>query len=551
LTLNRHQALNEILSHRAYERGDGVAVHFPRDIYLQVASACNLDCFMCSEHNRPRPQRRGHGLTSLSPELFEVVEREIFPYSRELMLGVGGEPMLSKHFLEYVERAHAMNQEVRVLTNGTRIRTEAAAATLSGCVSQLQVSIDAATAETYETIRSGSRWKSLRANLDRLNRIRLAAPPGRRCFLQLNFVLMQCNIRELPAFVDFAREVEADRVYGQHLIIVTEAARGESLYDDPDLYNRIHEEAMARAREGGMDLDLPDPYPVGIPTGKIQGPADEEVLIPFPLPTSDWTSPADLGLKASSTAFDAGDAAVPSKRIPCHMPTNSVLILYDGRVFPCCHPYAHKQMEMGNLNSQTFKEIWNSRHYRNLRVGLFTGDAPHICRSCSLVHDPPPEREDPERLDREENCLQAHYGDQDLAPMKDPAGECIDVLSGSSLLETSSAFQATFDAFYETLESLRKERDTMVDHIRNLEKDSDGMDLHLRNLEKDRDGMDLHIRNLEQEMASLEAHVRGLEGEMSVREAHIRDLEKGLRRFRNFPLIRAARGVRGLFVNRD
>ena len=545
MTLNRHQTLNEILSHKAYERGDGVAVHFPRDIYLQVASACNLDCFMCSEHNRPRDQRRGHGLTSLPPELFEVVEKEIFPYSRVLMLGVGGEPMLSKHFLEYVERAHAMNQEVRVLTNGTRIRTDAAAATLSRCVSQLQVSIDAATAGTYEKIRSGSRWKSIRANLDRLNRIRLASPPEERCFLQLNFVLMQCNIRELPAFVDFAREVEADRVYGQHLILVTEAARGESLYDNPDLYNRIHREAMDRAREAGVDLDLPDPYPAAgeagknpvVSAGKIQGPPDKETILPFPLPASDRDPPAGLGPRASFKAPGPADASAPSKRTPCHMPTNSVLILFDGRVFPCCHPYAHKQMEIGNLNTRTFKEIWNSRHYRNLRVGLHTGNAPHICRSCSLVHNPPPEREDPELLDREENCLEAHYGDQDLAPMKDLAGECIDALSSSSLLDASSALQETFDAFQETLECLRKERDTMVDHIRNLE--------------KDRDGMNLHIQNLEQEMASLEVHVQSLEGERSGVEAHIRNLEKGLRRYRDFPLIRAARGVRGLFAHRD
>ena len=265
MTLNRHQALNEILSHRAYERGDGVAVHFPRDIYLQVASACNLDCFMCSEHNRPRPQRRGHGLTSLSPELFEVVEREIFPYSRELMLGVGGEPMLSKHFLEYVERAHAMNQEVRVLTNGTRIRTEAAAATLSGCVSQLQVSIDAATAETYETIRSGSRWKSLRANLDRLNRIRLAAPPGRRCFLQLNFVLMQCNIRELPAFVDFAREVEAYGKQGDLLVAISTSGNSPNVI-----------RACEVARERGVaTVGL-----LGKGGGSLAGMVDVPILVP-------------------------------------------------------------------------------------------------------------------------------------------------------------------------------------------------------------------------------------------------------------------------------
>lgn len=63
-------------------------------------------------------------------------------------------------------------------------------------------------------------------------------------------------------------------------------------------------------------------------------------------------------------------------------------VLYDGRVFPCCHPQAHRTMPVGELLSQTFPEIWNSAFYRSLRQGMRTGDVPAACCSCSIVHDP-------------------------------------------------------------------------------------------------------------------------------------------------------------------
>jgi len=535
MSLNRHQLLNEILSQRAFERGDGIATHFPRDIYLQVASACNLDCFMCSEHNRPADLRRGHGLTSFSPDLFRVLEEEIFPYSQVLMIGVGGEPTLSPHLQEYIERAHAMNQEVQLLTNGTRIRTDAMARTIARCVSHLQVSVDAATPEIYEKIRSGSRWKSLQANMDRLNRFRLAEPPARRTFLQLNMVLMQCNIHELPALVAYAKKLDADRLYGQHLIIVTEDARSESLFDRPDLYNRVYEEAMACAKDLGVDLDLPDPYSdstppecgMGTPDVKMRGEAGEEILIPCPVAKSDRLSgrrsSGKPALPCSRADFDPPVKPAPVDRIPCHMPTKSILILYDGRVFPCCHPYAHKQMEIGDLNRQSFKEIWNHRQYRNLRAGLARGDAPHICRSCSLVHNPPPEREDPDLLSREGNSLEAHYGDRDLAPMQEVAGECIDALSATSLLDSPSRAQERVEAMQASLECLEKERDNQYTHILNLEK----------------------------EQKQLTRHISNLEEEKAVLLDHIRHLDKGLARYRDFPAVKLARRIRSLFLDRE
>lgn len=502
------QQMNERLADDALRAGEGLAFHMPVQLYLQVASACNIDCFMCEEHNRPPHLRRGHGLMSMAPEIYEKLETEVFPYSSAVMFGVGGEPMISRDFLDFVERAHRHEQRIEVTTNGTRLHTDEAAETVARCVDNLTVSIDAARPETYEKIRLGSKWTRLRSNLDRLNRFRLASAPGPRTHLQLNFVLMRCNVDELPAFVELAAEVEADHVFAQHLIVVTDDARGESLFDEPERYDAARTAALETAARLGISVDLPAPY----------------------------RSAAERGVAPhgrSGTGCDAPTSATPSSRIPCHMPHKTAFVFYDGRVYPCCHPYAHRCMQMGDLATQSFDEIWNGKRYRNLRAGMGDGDAPHICRSCSLIHDPPPEPENPDVLSREENAIDAHYGDRDRAPIL-LAGRAVDRLLASSPTadagatppgEQDDGSPAIANDLTARITELEAERSTLVEHIANVDA--------VRRTER------AHIDNLEADAQRHQTEVARVEGE-------IRELKDALDRFRRNPVVRLGRWSRNL-----
>ncbi len=249
--------LNDLVAVKSYDEGRAVASHRPIELYMQIASACNLDCYMCSEHNRPQEWRRGRGATSLPPELFEKVERELFPYARRLTIGVGGEPTISPHFLDYVRRAHATGLDVHVMTNGTRIRNAEAAETLARCTKSMEVSVDAATPETYERIRLGSKWKSLNANLERLVAAIRALPEEERTHLTLCFVLMKSNVHEFPAFVEFGKRIGASRVSGWHIIPVTEEGKTETLQTDRARSNELLKEALRRGEELGVEVDVP------------------------------------------------------------------------------------------------------------------------------------------------------------------------------------------------------------------------------------------------------------------------------------------------------
>jgi radical SAM protein with 4Fe4S-binding SPASM domain len=583
--------LNSRLATRALELGAGIAVHRPVDVYLQIASACNLDCYMCSEHNRPEDQRFGRGLKSMTRELFAKLEKDVFPWTSRVWFGVGGEPMISEHFVEFVERAARAGPAVHLTTNGTRFDHSNYAEVVARHVAHLNVSFDAATPATYERIRNGSKWDRMMRGLEKLSSFR-RADPNHSCDFTLSFVLMKSNVREFPAFVEIAHRFGADCVYAQHVIPITEESKLESLIDEPELYNAMRAQAEARTHELGMRFVAPNPYPIATASSEGTASVSSETGAKAGSATTSANSaaakvspaaanasavsansdsaaanastvkanessaaanarsaaaaatpraseaptyvPPSLGPRTEGATHDAGAESHAQARharngehahvarnassddepaahsassddvhatrnassdsepftelapsispletyaVPCGHPNKAVYVMYDGRVFPCCHPYAHEKMPMGDLRTHSFAQIWNGRIYRNLRAGMRTGDVPEICRNCSIVHNPPREYEDPDVLDASPDVV-AHYGDRDLAPFD--AHDPMQWLESSGAGEYATALQQHAD-------SIEAELPHLKGHIANLESERPHLVAHIRNLERDRD----------------------------------------------------------------
>lgn len=71
-------------------------------------------------------------------------------------------------------------------------------------------------------------------------------------------------------------------------------------------------------------------------------------------------------------------------RYLCSYPFRSVVVLWDGRVVPCCRDDdAH--LVLGDLNSQTLRDIWSGPAARELRRRHRSGDFPigHLCHGCA------------------------------------------------------------------------------------------------------------------------------------------------------------------------
>ena len=53
----------------------------------------------------------------------------------------------------------------------------------------------------------------------------------------------------------------------------------------------------------------------------------------------------------------------------------------DGKVIPCCLTSSH-QYFLGDLNTDSIEEIWNSSNMKKLRLQFLNGEKPEICHKC-------------------------------------------------------------------------------------------------------------------------------------------------------------------------
>lgn len=159
---------------------------------------CNLRCVMCEswrEESMPDYVRRTH------EELLGSLGHPM-----TLMLSGAGDPLARADTRELLMRLSEQpnpNIKIEILTNGL-LWTEAMWAKIRGCnFTMINVSIDAATAATYERIRKGGKWAAL---LRALEVIRRAKEAGAFPYVVINMTVMRSNYREIPAFVALARE---------------------------------------------------------------------------------------------------------------------------------------------------------------------------------------------------------------------------------------------------------------------------------------------------------------------------------------------------------
>src|SRR5437763_956764 len=173
-------------------------------VILDISNKCNLRCRMChfsfdEVFYRPAQHMR--------PDMFERVAESVLPLAHTVILSAGNEPLMSPWFVEILQIcARYRPPNLLFLTNGQRLNEKIADAIIQCGVTQVQISADGATRETYEYVRRGGSFEQLVENLLYLTRQKQRL--GRLSpLLQFNIVLMQSNLEELPKFVDLAEEV--------------------------------------------------------------------------------------------------------------------------------------------------------------------------------------------------------------------------------------------------------------------------------------------------------------------------------------------------------
>jgi radical SAM protein with 4Fe4S-binding SPASM domain len=324
----------------------------PTHLQLEITSACNLRCTMCLVSYRP-PVNKLAGAMPL--DLFGRLLDDVPPLRRLTLQGLG-EPLLSPYLMDMLAAAKARGVAVGFNSNATLLTRGRAAALVAAGLDWLHVSVDGATAGTYEGIRRGADFDLVLANLTGLVAAKRAAGADRP-WLRVVFVAMRGNVRELPDLVRLLASAGIDELRVQNL------SHSFSDADPAGAYREIREFAAGQALWTGADRAVAE-----------RAFADARAA----------AAEHGLRLRLPALAGQEADAAPPGLGPACSWPWDAAYITSTGVVQPCCMVMGDDRVALGRLSEHTFPEIWHGPAYREFRRRLSDGQPPDVCVGCAL-----------------------------------------------------------------------------------------------------------------------------------------------------------------------
>lgn len=303
---------------------EGIVPPVPKRVVVEPTNACNLACAYCGNKDMLRPR------TFLDMGLYERLLDEMVELGiPRITLHTIGEPTLHPRIGDMVRMATDRGRVVTLSTNGTLLRNEELArALVRGGPHLLNVSADAADAETLAKTRDGLSPDVVIQGLKTLRRLRDEEGPVRESpwgRVRLPTITLTCVVTSL-----FTREVER-RFFEAYAPLVD-----DFLFHFPNSHADY----------------VPDrPY-------------EHSGLLP-----RRWR-----------------DRLYKAVRYPCYYPWDALFLLSDGTMSVCRFDF-DARVRIGRYGPQSIPELWQGDAMRSLRRAHMSFDFKDwsTCESCTAV----------------------------------------------------------------------------------------------------------------------------------------------------------------------
>jgi MoaA/NifB/PqqE/SkfB family radical SAM enzyme len=306
---------------------------YPSYIEVEVTTRCNLRCVMCEHTYWNEPPR------DMSFEEFKGIIDQ-FPALKWIGLTGIGESFMNRDFMKMLEYVKKKGVFVELFDNLYLVDEKTSEKLIDLGVDKLLMSIDAATAQTYEKIREGSRFDRVIKHVRNLYELKKAKGAH---FPQISFhyIVNKYNLHEMPQFLDLVESItQGERTSVMFTILLHKYKEVEDIFVD------VPEEMIRKVEEKAKKLAIDITWSLDIPHDK---PSLDRCI--------EWTMP---------------------------------FIFVTGHVIPCCagneangREY-QKDTAMGNVFEQSFKQIWRGKKYGALRDMLLKRQLPRACVKCCI-----------------------------------------------------------------------------------------------------------------------------------------------------------------------
>jgi MoaA/NifB/PqqE/SkfB family radical SAM enzyme len=252
--------------------------------------------------------------------------------------------------------AYAAHRGVRVSINtNLSLLNRARAARCADCgLDTVHVSIDGATAETYERIRVRARFSTLLRNLGHLMDVQKKRG---RPNVRIVTVAMRQNIHELADIVRLAKSFGVPSVFVQHLA----HDFGESSL--PAHYKPMRQFVQAQTL---LEEDA----------ARIEKHFSDAAQTARDL---------DIDLRLPPTRARPHAPGTPGKQ-RCDWPWRGAYVSYQGLAMPCCMVATPDRIHFGSMAKDGVDGVWSGPDYEDFRRRLDSDDPPEVCKSCAVYN---------------------------------------------------------------------------------------------------------------------------------------------------------------------
>lgn len=238
-----------------------------------------------------------------------------------MLLYFQGEPYLNPNFLKMASYASEKGIYTATSTNGHYLSPQKAQETVQSGISEVLISIDGTTQETYQAYRIGGNLEKVKEGVRNLVKAREELN-SLTPYIFIQFLVVKPNGHQIQDIELLGKELGVDKVVYKTAQIY-DYEQGSDLIPSIDRYSRYAQQ-----------------------------------------PDGSYTIKNQLENQ-------------------CWKLWHGAEITWDGRVLPCCFD-KDAQYEMGTLQQQSFKEIWRNPAYDAFRAQLLRSRAEiDICRNCS------------------------------------------------------------------------------------------------------------------------------------------------------------------------
>ncbi|MDP9389074.1 MAG: radical SAM protein [Actinomycetota bacterium] len=324
----------------------------PTELQVEVTGACNLRCRMCLVRYRPALDRSTASMDFATfRRLFDGL-----PGLRKVTLQGLGEPLMAPDLVPMIRYAAAHGCRVGFNTNGTFLTRSRAAELVDAGLDWLHVSVDGATAPTYEGIRGRAAFDRVAANVVSLVEV-LRERRAERPTVCIVFVAQRSNIAELPELVRLVGE------WGVPELRVQNLSHDFSDTGDDDGYLQIRDYAAAEA----LWFDR----------------GDDGLAVLAEASRLAASLGVALRLPEEGDSGERRAAGTPG----CDWPWRSAYVTYDAKVQPCCMVMGTERAVLGDASTHGVAGVWTSEQYVEFRQRLLGEDPPEVCRGCSMYRN--------------------------------------------------------------------------------------------------------------------------------------------------------------------